>query len=492
MSGKQTRRVFLRGAAGVGAIAAVQLLAACGGQPAAPTAAPAKPAEAPKPAAATPAAPAGPTPTKPPEVAVPTSTPGAVPKVSKEPVTIRYMERAGSLGDGMRHFSRVYEERNPGVTVKNETTSWEDHTTKVATMVAAGTMADVCFQHSSVQLPGLAAKGVWVDPEPLGNADKHDWKQYYKWALDALRLGPNDKLAAMPMGVHSGENLLGWNREHLQKAGVKEPTPDTSVDELTELCVSLKKAVPDIWPIVTPLAVYTMEAHSRSWKGYLISEDRTKCGFDLPETQAAHQYVYDWVHKYKVMPGRAEMQGDYRQMFRSGKLGIAVDGPNNMWVGFNEAVAGRFTLGNTTWPSKPSGVVGTLPSVNGTVIWTKTKYMEHSWGLTKLLSSLEASKWMAVNPPYIGPGAIIQAWNDPDVWKAGPIYKTCAEFWNKLDKEGVKFGANPVPRNTRIQEFSDLYNNEWAAMVYGEKPYDKQAVADLQKKLQAIMDKPMP
>jgi len=491
---RRTRRQFLVGAAGIGAAVALPLLAACGGQPAAPTAAPAKPAEAPKateapkPAAEAPKATEAPKPA----AAAPSPTPAAAPKATKEQITLRYMERDGSLGEFMRHFSRVYEERNPSIKVKNESAGWGDLSTKVATYVAAGTMADLAFQHGALMLPELAAKGVWMDVEPLGNAEKHDWKGYYKWAIDSLRLGPNNKLVAMPMGIHTGQNHLMWNKELLQKAGVKEPTADMSVDDLTTLAVSFKKAVPDVWPIMGGLGHWDMETHSRSWKGYLISDDRKKCGLDMPETQAAHQYFYDWINKYKVQPGRQEIQGNQTQMFYGQKLAIAINCAANIFVGFKDAVAGKFTMGDCIWPSKPSGVVGTVPSCDATAIYGKTKYPEEAWGLAKLLSSFECSKWTAVTPPNMTPGADIKAWHDPDVWKAAPPYKTDALFWDELDQKAIKVGSIPVPANTRRAEFDDLFNNEFAAMAYGEKPFGKEELVALGKKLQAVMDKSMP
>jgi len=402
------------------------------------------------------------------------------------------MERDGALGEFMRKWSRVYEERNPNVTVKNESASWGDLSTKVQTNVAAGTMADVAFQHGALMLPELAAKGVWTDLEPIGNGENHDWKQYYKWALDSLRLGPSNKLVAMPMGVHTGQNQLMWNRELLQKAGVKEPSPEMTVDDLTKLAVDLKKAMPDVWPIMSGIGHWDMEVHARSWKGYLISPERTKVGLDLPETQAAHQYFYDWINTHKVQPGRQQIQGGMTPMFYGAKLAIAINTAPNVFVGFKQAVADKFTMGDMMWPSRPSGVVGTVPSADATVVYGKTKYPQEAWGLTSLLSSFDCSKWTAVNPPNMTPGAAIKAWNDPEVWKAAPPYKTIATFLDELDKQNRPVGTLPVPVNTRRAEFDDLYNNEFAAMAYGEKPYDKNALADLQKKLQAIVDKPAP
>jgi hypothetical protein len=339
-------------------------------------------------------------------------------------------------------------------------------------------------------LPELAAKGVWMNVDPLAKADNIDFSIFFQWALNTCKLGPNNTLVAMPMGAHTGENNhIMYNVELLNKAGVKPPSQDMSVDDLTALAVELKKALPsDVWPIMLPIGAWTMEGHSRSWKGYLTSEDRTKCGFALPETQAAHQYVYDWINKYKVQPGQQEIQGGQSQLFYNGKLAIAMNTSPNLWVGFNEAVKGKFTMGNAIWPSKPSGVIGTVPSADATVVYGKTKYPQESWGLQSLLSSFEASKFTAVNPPNMLPGAVIKAWHDPEVLKVNPPYKVDIEWWDTL----TQIGNIPVPTNTRHQEFSDAYDNGWQAMAYNTTPFTKENVNTLQKQLQDIMDKPLP
>lgn len=408
---------------------------------------------------------------------------------AQEKITLRYMDRAGALGEFMRHYSRVYEQRHPNVIVKNESASWGDLVTKVATYVAAGTMADLAFQHAALMLPELAAKGVWMEVEPMAKADNLDMGIFYPWALNTCKLGPDNKLVAMPMGVHTGQNNhLMYNVELFQKAGIDPPKDNMSVDELTTLGVRMKEKLPDVWPILLPLDAWTMEGHARSWKGYIVSEDRTKVGFSLPETQAAHHFVYDWLNKYKIQPGQQEQQGGQSQLFYNQKLAIAVNCSANIWVGFNDAVKGKFTLGNAIWPSKPSGVIGTVPSADATVVYGKSKHPQEAWGLQSLLSSEEASKWAAINPPNMTPGAVIKAWHDPEVWKTNPPYKVDAEWWDTLHQ----VGNIPVPANTRQQEFSDAYNNGWQAMAYNTTPFSDPNVQALQKKLQDIMNKPLP
>jgi len=481
------RRRFLRTVASTAAgFAAMPLIAACSSA-SAPASAPTQPAaSASQPTAAAsqsqPTAAAS-------SAAKPTVATSA--NAAQQKITLRYMDRAGALGEFMRHYSRVYEQQHPNITVKNESASWGDLVTKVATYVAAGTMADLAFQHAALMLPELAAKGVWMDVAPMAKADNLDMSIFYPWALDTCKLGPNNKQVAMPMGVHTGQNnRLMYNVELFQKAGIDPPTDylKMTVDDLTTLCVNLKQKLPDVWPILLPLDAWTMEGHARSWKGYLTSPDRTKAGFGLADTQTAHHFVYDWINKYKIQPGQQEQQGGQSQLFYNQKLAIAVNCSANIWVGFNDAVKGKFTLGNAIWPSQPSGVIGTVPSADATVVYGKTKFPQESWGLQSLLSSEEASKWAAVNPPNMTPGAVIKAWHDPDVWKANPPYQIDAQWWDTLKE----VGNIPVPTNTRQQEFSDAYNNGWQAIAYNTTPFTDTNVQALQKKLQDIMDKPLP
>jgi multiple sugar transport system substrate-binding protein len=469
-----SRRRLLRTIAGTAAgIAVLPLLAACSSA-SAPAATP--PAAAPAPPTATAGSAAQPT------VANQANT-------SAQKITLRYMDRAGALGEFMRHYSRVYEQQHPNITVKNESASWGDLVTKVATYVAAGTMADLAFQHAALMLPELAAKGVWTEVEPMAKSDKLDLTIFYQWALNTCRLGPDNKLVAMPMGVHTGQNnRLLYNVELFKKAGIDPPTGNMTVDDLTTLCVNLKQKLPDVWPILLPLDAWTMEGHARSWKGYLTSEDRTKTGFAMAESQAAHHFVYDWINKYKIQPGQQEQQGGQSQLFYNEKLAIAVNCSANIWVGFNDAVKGKFTLGNAIWPSKPNGVIGTVPSADATVVYGKTKFPQESWGLQSLLSSEDASKWAAINAPNMTPGAVIKAWHDPEVWKVNPPYQVDAQWWDTL----TTVGNIPVPANTRHQEFSDAYNNGWQAMAYNTTPFNDTNVQALHKKLQDIMDKPLP
>jgi ABC-type glycerol-3-phosphate transport system substrate-binding protein len=412
--------------------------------------------------------------------------------VSEEKIELRYMERAGSLGDFMRHASRVFEEQNPNVTIVNESSGWGDLVTKVAANVAAGTMADLAFQHGALMLPELAKKGAWLDLEPVAEADGHDFGVYYTWAIDTLRLGPKDELVAMPMGVHLGQNELMWNVELLQEMGVSEPNDQMGLDEMTQLFRDLQPKMPD-GGFATHMpsgGLWTMEANARSFGGYIISQDRKSCGFGKEETQAGHRWCYELIHTDKTSPGRGEILDSQKSMFYTGMLATVFNCAANIWVGFEQATEGKFTLGHCVWPHGEGMGWGTTPSADASVAYGKTKYPEACWQFLKLQSSFEISKWTAMHESHMTPGAVIAAWHDSEVMETNPSYANCAKAWDTL-KEG-EVGSMPVPYNTRRAEFSDKYGNDWQAMLYGDKPYDNAGVEELQNELQAIMDKAVP
>lgn len=407
----------------------------------------------------------------------------------KEEITLRYMDRSGQLGDFMRHASRLYEERNPHITIKNESAGWQDLAQKVPTMVAGGTMADLAFQHAAYMLPTLAAKGVWLDMTPAAERDNHDFSIYYEWALETCRQGPNDELVAMPMGIHAGQNELHWNVEMFEEMGIEQPHKDMSKQEVLEMLTKVQEQLPE-GSFATDFLFgshFTSECHARSWGGYIVGPEREKCGFNLPETQEALRWGYDLIHEYGVVPTREEVQESNKAMFYAETMATFLNCSANVWVGFEEAIEGRFTLGHCTWPHAEDEGWGTVPSCDATVIYGETDYPDEAWGLAALLSSFEISKYTALET-QMTPGAVIEAWNDPEVGEVNPPYKNCAEAWEELEDVG-NIG---IPANTRRKEFDDHFDSEWQKIMYGEVEYTQEAVDQLQEDLQAIMDKDLP
>ncbi len=169
----------------------------------------------------------------------------------KQQITLRFMDISGEQGDFQRAFSRTFEDRNPGITIENETLGWGDLVTKVAVAVSAGTMADLAFQHGALMLPGLAQKGAWLDLTPLAEADNHDFSIYYDWAVNTLRQGPQGRTGGHALGcAHRG---LGCG---LERADVREGLGGQSAEHSEDhrRCRHARgrasKKMPDVWGVI--------------------------------------------------------------------------------------------------------------------------------------------------------------------------------------------------------------------------------------------------
>ena len=82
-------------------------------------------------------------------------------------IQIRFMARAGNLGDFHRHVSEQYKEKHPNIDLKVEDTGWNDLQNKVLMQAVAGVLQDVVYQWTSAWAPYLAKQGVWMPLDDL-------------------------------------------------------------------------------------------------------------------------------------------------------------------------------------------------------------------------------------------------------------------------------------------------------------------------------------
>lgn len=405
-------------------------------------------------------------------------------------VELRFMERGDALGDFQRDASRLYEERNPHITIKHESTSWADLVAKVPTYYAADTMADLVFQHNTFMMPELGIKGAWLDLGPLAEKDGHDFGIYWPFIVNTLYQGPNGELIGLPMGIHNGDNEIMWNKELLDEIGEGEPSADMTVDEFSDLLERIQAKMPaNGYAGYFRDHLYGMAAHARSFGGYIVSNDRQSTGLNLPETLDAHYWYIDLMQHRKVVPPISKILDSAKAMFYTGLIAVYSDCAANLWVGLEQATEGKITLGHCVWPHGGGGKVGDTPSCDGICIYHKSEHADEAWGLAKLLASFETSKKTALHESRMAPGAVIEAWHDPEVCELNPPYCNIAKYWDTIKPED--YGPIPVPLNGRRAEYWDIYNNEWAAMREGDKPFDQAAIDKLQADLQAVMDKPV-
>jgi hypothetical protein len=226
----------------------------------------------------------------------------------------------------------------------------------------------------------------------------------------------------------------------------------------------------------------------RNWGHWILDPTGKKVELTHPKTLEGVLWTIDVV-KRKLYPGSQDVQGtSATAMFAAGKMLTRTSNPGE-YGGLDKAVGGKFQVGTVLAPRGPSAFENPPrrafgPYANRHSVSAKTQYREESYGLLVRVTGYECMKWLVLN---IGkqPG-ILTAWRDPEVLKIRPIFGKVADLMLKTTD------VFAMPWNTRYPEYADRGSNELAPVQYGDKPYSEAAMAEIQRKLQEIVDLPRP
>jgi len=458
-----TRRRFLA----LGSIgAAMGLLAACGGGAPEPTAKPAAPAAGQAPTAG--------------------QTPAAKPAAAKKDVSLRIISRAGVFGSHTKEFAQRYA-KETGYTVEVEDVEWGDIPKKVQTQFISGDLADVMVCDQAFW-PELAIKGVFLPIDDLVKAKPPpDFEDYPD--LEWQRRWTDGKLSGLSGDAGINDIITWYNKDMLREVGGKEPTDEWTMEDYVSTMQLVAQKKPGVFGGDSSKGgSHVGDGWLRNWGRWILDPTTKKVELTNPKTLDGVKWVTDMV-KRKLYPGRQDTQGTSgTALFAAGKMWSVTSNPGN-WGGLDTAVAKKFEYGAVLAPKGPSAFENPprrafIPYANRHAVTSKTKFPEEAYGLLVRVTGYESMKWLTLNTGK-QPGNL-KAWRDPEVLKIRPLYAKVADLMQKCTD------VFPVPWNTRYIEYRDRGDNELLAIEYGEKPYSDAAMAEIEKKLQEIVDLPRP
>ena len=110
--------------------------------------------------------------------------------------------------------------------------------------MAGGTIGDVHYAHqSNIKYQEYAAKGAASALDPFMAKDKNfkltDWPTR---AQEAMKVVDN-KVFGLPVRGQVAWQFMYWNRDMLRKAGVPEPTPNWTHDDLITNARRVQQAI---------------------------------------------------------------------------------------------------------------------------------------------------------------------------------------------------------------------------------------------------------
>ncbi|NDE08732.1 MAG: extracellular solute-binding protein, partial [Chloroflexi bacterium] len=177
-----------------------------------------------------------------------------------------------------------------------------------------------------------AQKGIFKPLDDLIKQDSRFEKGiYFKSFMDVLAVA--GKQYAVPIHTHYGTNVLYYNKNLTDAAGVKIPDDGSwTIDEFIEIAKKLTKKEADqwgYWPVTAGMFSEFGAFNVRQFGGEYFDEEGKKLLIDTPESRAGLEWIHSSIYKHLLIddPNR-KIEGaplgltGQRGLFAMGKLAM--------------------------------------------------------------------------------------------------------------------------------------------------------------------------
>lgn len=222
----------------------------------------------------------------------------------------------------MKDIEKKYEEKNPGVDIQIEETTFKDHFTKLETQAQGDVMPDI-FTMNGPNFIKFASNGVI---EPLDDyLDKMGIKKEdYPEGLINLYTYDNHLY-----GIPKDWDLtaLFYNKKLFDEKGVSYPNKDWTWDDFVKAAEQLTDKDKGIWG--TSFKPATQEGYYDTIPqcgGYIINKDKTKSGYDTEEAYDGIQRWIDIGEKGYSPDLKTLTDTNDTDLFKAGKIAMIYSG----------------------------------------------------------------------------------------------------------------------------------------------------------------------
>ena len=408
---------------------------------------------------------------------------GVLGPLTKEPVTLRLMQRAAPEEQFAHKYAAEYSERYPNIKVVLEETPTPDYWTKVLTVLASDQLPDLVWAWSPEgRLAAYANAGVFRPLDDLVRADKLDLAQFYPGAIEADRW--EGKLWALPTVAHPGEVTIYYNQNLLDAASVKTPDLTTTVDDVVagarrvmDLVNASRADGNKVWGYHSGRGYFQAIIRLRAFGGDVLSADGKQAVLNTPAARATLQWEYDTIARHRIAPSPSDMQG---VGFLDGNVALMGNNVANVAI-WRRTIGERFRWAPTLFPAGPGGKRGTSLHTGTMHIGRPTRYVAEGWELIKLLSSHEVGVQKVLMNSGT-PGARPDVWNDPRLHAFEPFYKVGATLMPEAR-------PHPVAFNLKTTEALDALN-QGLPEIWTSKVSPATGAEQIARTMQAVLDRP--
>lgn len=320
---------------------------------------------------------------------------GAVPVYAEEggsDVTLSVSIWDSYQEPGIKEILAGFTEKT-GIKTELSVIKWDEYWTMLEAGAQGGSLPDVFWMHSNESERYMSNDMLLDLTDKIAESDAIDPANYPEdiWGLYTY----NDKYYAVPKDVDT--IALWYNKTMFDEAGLDYPTTDWTWDDMFEAAKKLTKEDGSQYGLAirsdNNQAGYYNLVYDNG--GYIISDDKTKSGWDDEKTIEAMQQLEEWINA-GVMPSLETMSENGEDvLFQSGKVAMVLQG-SWMLAAYKE---NEYTSANCDVIELPkSAETGRRVSVYNGLGWAASASGEHTeeaWQLIEYLGSEDAQKQQA-------------------------------------------------------------------------------------------------
>ena len=211
-----------------------------------------------------------------------------------------------------------------GIKTEISVVKWYEYWTMLEAGAQGGSLPDVFWMHSNESQRYMSNDMLLDLTDKIKDSDLIDPENYPEdiWGLYTY----DDKYYAVPKDIDT--IALWYNKTLFDEAGLDYPTADWTWDDVTEAAKKLTKDDGSQYGLAmrndNNQAGYYNLIYDNG--GYIISDDKTKSGWDDEKTIAAMQTLEGWI-KDGVIPSLETMSENNEDvLFEAGKIAMTCQG----------------------------------------------------------------------------------------------------------------------------------------------------------------------
>lgn len=220
-----------------------------------------------------------------------------------------------------------FEAQNPNITIEQQYVNSDFALQKATVALQGNKQPDISYQYGT-NMPQLAQSPKLVDLTDRVQAEGYNWDDFFPGEQAVATV--DGKVYGVPALV---DNLaIVYNKDLFAKAGVPEPTPDWTWDDVREAAKATTDPENKVFGLVFPAdgsetTVWQYIAMVWAAGGDILTEDGSQVAFNQEPGVRALQTLADIYADGSLYLDFQPDSGKYAQLFNSGKIGMVITGP---------------------------------------------------------------------------------------------------------------------------------------------------------------------